>query len=196
MRRGLFDVSEHATIRPAWGNLSVTIRVFCRIVSVEILAQRFWLIMHRTVLRRCLVSAWAVWLLVGMTLALSHSHDHADCAVAKRDQSAVKTPTHSHTKGCQHSHKHQHSHSHAHGQNHSHPAPAAPTESGVPCHDDDCSLCQFLALPHLAPASVIILGEPVCLAIVTELATSQCELPPAVTAAAPRAPPQGLGTSC
>ena len=194
MRRGLFDVSGHARIPPAWENCPVTIRVFCRIVSVEILAQRFWLIMHRSVLHRCLVSAWAVWFLVGMTLAVSHSHDHADCAVAKRDHSAAQTASHSHVQGCQHSHKHPHSR--AHGQNHSHPAPPVPTESRLPCHDDDCSLCHFLALPHIAPSSVTILGEPVCLAIVTELATSQCELPPAVTAAAPRAPPQGLGTSC
>ena len=192
----MFAGDGHARILPAWEICPVTIRVFCRIVGVEILAQRFWLIMHRTVLRRCLVSAWAVWFLVGMTLALSHSHDHGDCAVAKRDQSAVKTPTHSHAKDCPHSHKHQHAHSHAHGQSHSHPAPSAPTESRLPCHDDDCSLCQFLALPHLAPPNVTILGEPICLAIVTVSAASQCELPPAVTAAAPRAPPQGLGTSC
>ncbi len=157
--------------------------------------------MYHTLLRRCLVAAWAVWLLVGTTLALSHRHEHVECSVASQHKTATLTASHSHGHGCRHSHKHQHSssqsHTHSHATDHDHlEQQQGPANSPVPCRHDDCSLCQFLGLHHSAPPSVTIVRSEVCLAIVAVATKSQCEAQPTTTVAAPRAPPQSVVASC
>lgn len=157
--------------------------------------------MHRTLFRRCLVTAWAVWLLVGTTLALSHRHEHAECSVVSQHKTATLTASHSHGPGCRHTHKHQHSpaqphtHSHATGQSHSE-SQHVPANNPAPCRHDDCSLCQFLGLHHSTTPSVTSACSEVCLAIVAVTTKSQCAAQPVATVAAPRAPPQGVVASC
>ena len=149
--------------------------------------------MDRTFLRRCLVSAWAVWLLVGTTLALSHRHDHADCSVASQDATAVQKVSHSYGHGCRHTHKHRHLHA---SENNSSQPQRIPANSPVPCRHDDCSLCQFLGLHQSTSPSVTIVRSQVCIAVVAVATKSQCEASPAVTVAAPRAPPKNVVASC
>jgi hypothetical protein len=143
---------------------------------------------------------------VGTTLALSHSHlehDHADCSAVAREKVQVATAADSHGRGCRHAHKHQHSSADSHSRvreqadaKNSSRSQRVPADSSLPCRHDDCSLCQFLGLPHSTPPSVTVVNAPVGFVVVAEAIASQCELLPAVSAATPRAPPQCVDASC
>lgn len=161
--------------------------------------------MHRSPLHRSMVFAWAVWFLAGTTLALCHRHDHVDCPATVQDLKISATtsaePTTSHSYSCRHAHKHQHpatgSHSHFHSHASEHDSsPTVPANNSLPCRHDDCSLCQFLGLTHSTPPSVTVVSSPACLVPYTEWLVAQCEIPPAITVAAPRAPPQCVDSVC
>ncbi len=139
--------------------------------------------MNRSMFRRCLVTLWTVWFIGGMTLAVGHRHDHADCA----RQGDVSEAAPAYVHACRHKHKHDHSHQRSE---------PAQSRRELPGRNDDCSLCQLLGLPQAAPPSITLVSEPAVVSPAEHAVRQQCEQPPAIFSASPRAPPQTAETSC